>query len=281
MKTNLNIGITPLTTVKDTAVLYKITADIYKLDMPPVTSVFFLKNADDFYLVDSGQSAENVRDYIIPAASYLNFRMHDVKGIMITHNHWDHIDGLPALLSSCPKAKVFLLSPETNPYYEKTKFVRVSDAEVIDGFLKVIALPGHADDCIGFLDMRTKTLFPGDAVQLYGIADCGILMNGRVDMYISSMKKLLKAGINNILASHPYVPCGAFAFGAERAKVHIETSLDCINDLIQFTQEEVNAGSRNVEEIKQKYIAARKIQYDDFPTDGFSQAIQKIKTGGC
>lgn len=260
----------------ENVVLSKIDENVYKLDMIPITSVFFVRYGEDCYLIDTGQSEEDVRNHILPAISQLQIRLSKIKGIFITHNHWDHIDGIPELLRACPRAKVYLACPETNPYYDAARFVKVSDNEWIDGFMRVVAVPGHADDCVAFLDTRTNTLFSGDAIQLYGVSNCGMLLYGTIEQYIESMEKLQNLEIDNIMASHPYVPCGAFAYGIEKTRKHIETSLSCIYDLITFVEKEMKEGNHNVERIKRKYIESRKKSYADFPTDGFEQAIQSV-----
>lgn len=262
-------------TVGGNGYIYKFNDDIFKLDMPPVTSIFFVKNKNDWYIIDACKETGDIEKYVEPATLKLGINLDNVKGILITHNHWDHVDGLPALAPLCPNATVYGKS-------SSLKGISSSDINImsggmnIDNLFKVVDIAGHAPDAIGFIDTRTNTLFSGDAIQLYGVSTAGILIYGGVDNYLISMENLKLENIENILASHPYVPNGAFAVGKNQSLKHIEDSIECMSELIQFTSEKYSEGMTDVTQIKDAFIRKKKTEVKDFPTAGFVEAIKSI-----
>lgn len=264
-----------IATVGGNGKIYKFNEDIYKLDMPPVTSVFFVKNQSDWYIVDACKETGDIEKFLQPAALKLGIDLKNVKGILITHNHWDHVDGLPALAPLCENATIYAKTPSFNGV-DSSEIEIVSGGSNIDNLFNVVDIEGHAPEAIGFIDTRTKTLFSGDAIQLYGVSTAGILIYGGVDKYLESLENLKKEDIENILASHPYVPNGAFAVGREQSLKHIEDSIDCISELIQFTIEKYYEGMTDATLIKDAFISKMKIEIKDFPTAGFVEAIKSI-----
>lgn len=271
----MELTINHIASIDENGYIYKFNDDIYKLDMPPVTSIFFIKNQDDWYIVDACKETGDIAKFLQPAAEKLSINFDNVKGILITHNHWDHVDGLPALAPLCENATIYAKTSSFNGV-DSSKIQFVSGRMNIDNLFKVVDIPGHAPDAIGFIDTRTHTLFSGDAIQLYGVSTAGILIYGGVNNYLISMENLKQERIENILASHPYVPNGAFAIGKDQSLKHIEDSIDCINELIQFTSEKYYEGMTDAVLIKDAFIRKKKTEVKDFPNSGFVEAIRSI-----
>lgn len=270
-----NIPAEYIATVGGSGKIYKFNDDIYKLDMPPVTSIFFIKNQDDWYIVDACKETGDIAKFLQPAAEKLSINLDNVKGILLTHNHWDHVDGLPALAPLCENAIIYAKTGSFKDV-DSSKIQIVSGGINIDNLFKVVDIAGHAPDAIGFIDTRTNTLFSGDAIQLYGVSTAGILIYGGVDKYLESLENLKEEDIENILASHPYVPNGAFAVGKDQSFKHIEDSIDCMKELIEFTSEKYYEGMTDATLIKDAFIRKKKTEVKDFPTAGFVEAIKSI-----
>jgi hydroxyacylglutathione hydrolase len=126
------------------------------------------------WVIDPGDSK--------PIIQWLSRNDKYVKGILITHSHFDHIYGINDLYKLYPQANVYaseyaregMFSAKLNSsYYTENPFVVnaipvniVSENDSIylfaKVFAKVIYTPGHNRDCMSYL--IGKNLFTGDAL---------------------------------------------------------------------------------------------------------------------
>lgn len=128
-------------------------------------------NFDSVWLIDCGDV-----DKILSA---LNCNQY-IKGVFLTHSHFDHIYGLNDLISIFPDCFVYttiegysaLYSDKLNfsKYHEKSFIFKYNNVKVVDFgnlelfnncFLSVIHTPGHDPSCLTFL--IEDYLFTGDA----------------------------------------------------------------------------------------------------------------------
>ncbi len=112
-----------------------------------------------------------------------------LAGIVITHHHWDHTDGLDELLRHW---KVPVYGPSSNaqvthPLAEGDR-MRLDDIE-----LEVMAVPGHTLDHLAYFyrpgaaSGQAPRLFSGDALFAGG---CGRLFEGTAAQQLESLHKL-------------------------------------------------------------------------------------------
>lgn len=57
------------------------------------TCVFFVKNGEDFILIDCGLDEETTEKQLLPAMQALGISPLSVRYLLITHTHFDHIGG--------------------------------------------------------------------------------------------------------------------------------------------------------------------------------------------
>lgn len=73
----------------------------------------FLEYGDDIIVVDIGLQfpEENMPgvDYIIPDSTYLKQNKHKVRGVIITHAHYDHIGGIPYIVPQIGNPTVYAM----------------------------------------------------------------------------------------------------------------------------------------------------------------------------
>ena len=154
--------------------------------------VYLIEDADGLTLVDAGiPSAANK---IVKQLSSADHDVTEIKRILITHAHPDHVGALPALLRQCdaelimaeteypilegeqaiPRAPVEQLSgiarrlrpTETTLMGLKAGRV-VADGDRLDdvmGGLQIIATPGHSPGHLSFWHPDTRILFCGDVI---------------------------------------------------------------------------------------------------------------------
>ena len=116
--------------------------------------------------------------------------------ILVTHHHWDHVDGIPQLQQQWPDLPVFISQAEQ----QKTKHSLQNCHFVADGFnftvpelalnFKVMAVPGHTLGHVAYLCQPPKQaalLFCGDTLFSGG---CGRLFEGSHAQMYQSLTKL-------------------------------------------------------------------------------------------
>lgn len=136
--------------------------------------LIFFEKSDSVFVVDPGD-ASPILEWITKNSKFL-------KGILITHSHFDHIYGVNDLYDIYPNVEVYasnfakagMFSAKLNrSYYTENSFVvKCENINVIeegdkiellgDIFANVINTPGHNNDCISF--QIEKHLFTGDAL---------------------------------------------------------------------------------------------------------------------
>ncbi|GAA5189463.1 hydroxyacylglutathione hydrolase [Ferrimonas gelatinilytica] len=136
-----------------------------------------------------------------PVLAHLSTADLNLEGILITHHHWDHTGGIQALSAAYPGLSV--IGPD-NPAIEGiTRRVREGDTFTLDGLaltLKVIALPGHTLDHIGFIG--PLMLLCGDTLFSGG---CGRLFEGTPAQMQHSLSRLAALpGDTKIYCAHEY-----------------------------------------------------------------------------
>ena len=193
-------------------------SNIYCLKVPfdnIYTSVFLIKTEEGNVLIDCATTKQDVDEWIIPALAQEKIPVADIKYLILTHKHHDHVGGKERLL-------------ELNP-----------SVEIIDGLrenfingLTIYELKGHTLDCIGVLDIQSGTLISGDGLQGYGVGKYRCSLENK-DEYIKTIRKIRKdQRIKNILFSHAYEPWYKDGiFGRE----NIER---CLQDCIEYVKGE-------------------------------------------
>lgn len=96
--------------------------------------------------------------------------------VLLTHHHWDHTQGLPALLERWPRLQVLGHSIDSDriaPMH--TPVTDQSVHNLLGSAVKVIAVPGHTRGAVAFYWSEQNWLFTGDTLFLAG---CGRMFEG-------------------------------------------------------------------------------------------------------
>ncbi len=128
-------------------------------------------------IIDPGSS--------LPCESY--FKQHDIQpvAILVTHRHWDHVDGIESLVR---QFNIPVYGP-ANEYIPCLNFALKPDERVeIDGFDKhfqVIDLSGHTAGHVGYA--IGNSFFCGDTLFSAG---CGRLFDGTAEQLHTSIQRI-------------------------------------------------------------------------------------------
>jgi glyoxylase-like metal-dependent hydrolase (beta-lactamase superfamily II) len=153
-----------------------ITDNLIQLTRSGFVNAYLVREDDGFTLVDTTLSRG--AGEIIAAAKLAGG---DIKRIVLTHGHGDHVGSLDALKDALG---VDVYMPELDarihagePYSGKLRGgwpklatrpdVRINGGDKI-GSLETVASPGHTPGHVSFLDTRDRTLIAGDAFSTLG-----------------------------------------------------------------------------------------------------------------
>ena len=192
------------------------------------------------YLVDCGGNAECIDRYLLPALAELSMTASDIDYLLITHTHADHIGGAARLKELDPGIRYVVCEQSADKVRDPLKYnkairavfpehspapsagltgiepdIVIHDGDVINGEMQFILTPGHDTDSGCWLHLPTKTLISGDSLQMNGTDVQGIGLYMDLPAYRSSLAKLAKTDIINILTGHHYLPLGYEAYGRD------------------------------------------------------------------
>lgn len=207
--------------------LSAVDVELVRADNPgPFTlegSNSWLVGRDGCWIVDPGPEIDSHLDLIAEAAQ----RRGGVEGIVLTHGHGDHADGLAGLLARVGNVPVGAAEVGS---------VRLLDGERFGPFA-VIETPGHAPDCLSFL--AGAALFTGDAVLGHGsvfVAPDPGAMTG----YLGALERLLELEATVLCPGHGPVVLDPQAKLSEYLDHRLERErrlLDALEDGLRTTDD--------------------------------------------
>ncbi len=172
---------------------------VRRFEHPDFTSNTFLLQSDlgpDAWLIDAGEVRE-----------ILNLKDLNLRGIFLTHAHYDHIFGLNTLISKFPDVMIYgssftlesLKNPKQNLSFYHEIPIEVHHAHVSilregqsvmlsnNSNLRVLETPGHNPGCLSFI--LGDILFSGDSF-IPGHPVITKLKGGNKELNSISLKKI-------------------------------------------------------------------------------------------
>lgn len=156
-----------------------VTDNIIQLTRLHFVNAFLVREDDGFSLVDTtvGGGAQQLIDAAASAGA-------EIKRIVLTHGHSDHVGSLDALKERLGPVEVFLSDLDARIHagekvvdgkppgswpqsIKSTPDVRLTGGERI-GSLEAVFTPGHTPGHVAFRDTRDNTLIAGDVYTSYG-----------------------------------------------------------------------------------------------------------------
>ena len=86
------------------------------------------------------------------------------------------------------------------------------------GDLRLIASPGHDDDCVCWYHAPTQTLITGDSVQGNGTPTQGVAFYRNLPDYIRTIRKLQPMAIEHLVCAHDYDGIGSVIHGRDNVR---------------------------------------------------------------
>lgn len=133
----------------------------------------------------------------------------ELESILLTHHHFDHVDGLDVILSKHPKATLYCSKKEAQRGVFSAKSTTVEGGVTLDLFgesVQVIETPGHTVSHLSYYFSESEALFCGDTLFSLG---CGRVFEKENDIfkrYFNSLERLTKtvSAQTKIFCAHEY-----------------------------------------------------------------------------
>lgn len=170
-------------------------------------------------VVDPGASA--------PVLEVLAQQQLALDSIIITHRHYDHVDGIPGLQQVFPEVRLY--GPHSKALPQITYPLVHGDTVSAAGMhFSVLAVPGHTEEHIAYVldrPAQPAALFCGDALFAGG---CGRRNEGSAAQMWQSLKRLSALADDTLMyCAHEYTQANlAFAW-------HIEGHSNPVNSALQ------------------------------------------------
>ena len=114
----------------------------------------------------------------------------DVVGILITHNHFDHVGALKEFINKY-KPILYYYNINDEVSYDKLIDLKEETYKISNFEFNVIYFPGHRNDLCAFYFKENNIMFDGDFVFENGIGRVD-LPHGNISELKSSLEKLMK-----------------------------------------------------------------------------------------
>lgn len=156
------------------------------------------------YLIHNPQTGETALVDIpdaLPIQAVLAQKGWTLTDILITHHHWDHIDGLPALAAE--GVRIIGAAADAHRLPKLSEAVTEESIVTICGeTVQILDVSGHTIGHIAFYFPETGAVFTADSLMALG---CGRLFEGTPEMMHGSMKKFAPmADTTLVYSGHEY-----------------------------------------------------------------------------
>lgn len=121
--------------------------------------------------------------------------------ILITHDHSDHITGVPALLARWPNA-IIVSQYGISASNRQELAADGTSIPAGDGVLRAIATPGHSPDHLCFFEEASGDLFCGDLVRRGGTVVIPASHGGSLRQYLASLQRMRTLAPRRLLPGH-------------------------------------------------------------------------------
>lgn len=125
-------------------------------------SAYVLVRGSEAAIVDTGTSGSG--EAISDALDAVGLAPADVRHIILTHDHGDHVGGLGELAGVMTNATVYAGAGDIDSIQTSLDLAEVADGDEVFG-MGVVATPGHTPGSISVFDTDTGLVVAGDAIN--------------------------------------------------------------------------------------------------------------------
>ncbi|WP_425101525.1 hydroxyacylglutathione hydrolase [Tropicibacter sp. S64] len=182
---------------------------------------YLVKGPDGVAVIDAPEAA--------PLIAALDERGWTPGVIMLTHHHWDHVEGIPGLKERWPDLVIM------GPKAEEAKLPPVDmvlengfEGGTDEGLCRVIPVPGHTLGHVAYHYPKAGAVFTADSLMALG---CGRVFEGTPEMMYESLMRLAALPPETMVYSgHEYTTSNAkFALTIEPGNTALKLRVDEIS----------------------------------------------------
>lgn len=177
------------------------------------------KNSSTFDCVDPGEAE--------PVIQFAELNQLQLRAILLTHHHHDHIGGVDKLIQKYPSCLVY--GPDDPRIPHITKKVQKNQKIIVGNCcFKIIFNPGHTTSHISYYEPKQQWLFCGDTLFSAG---CGRVFDGTMEQLHQSMQLFKTLPVTTkIFCGHEYTAQNLrFAKSVEPENQEIQKKLNILN----------------------------------------------------
>ena len=160
------------------------------------------------HCADTGDTAVIDVPEAAPVAAELKKRGWELTHVLLTHHHYDHIDGLEELQQDWPDAVV--IGAEADAHRLPPLELKVKEGDTITvgiEWVRVLDVSGHTMGHIAYHFPESEVVFTGDSLMALG---CGRLFEGTAPRMFESLQKLAALDPKTLVCSgHEYTASNA------------------------------------------------------------------------
>ena len=142
-----------------------------------------------------------------PILKELDARGWKLSHILLTHHHWDHVDGLPGILEKHPAS---VIGAAADAHRLPPLDVKVAEGDVFEVGgepVQVLDVLGHTVGHVAYYMPESSVVFTADSLMALG---CGRLFEGTPEQMWASLSKLSALPDETIVCSgHEYTQSNA------------------------------------------------------------------------
>lgn len=186
----------------------------------PSCHSYLIKGTRKNLLIDTG--LPQAMDYLLDCLQEVGLSARDIHLVVLTHEHMDHIGGVPLFSDTAVVAAHALAA---NKIALQDEFVMLNRAFLADRpnafdvdwclegeatielgnySLRILHTPGHSSGCICLHEPDHGLLFTGDTVTAGG-GMAGIFGSGNISDYIKTLNKLRSLRIKEFYPGHGWI----------------------------------------------------------------------------
>lgn len=176
------------------------------------------------WVVDPGEAA--------PVVRYFQDHNLELAGILITHHHYDHVEGVADVINALGQVPVY--GNAEGPFKDITHPVKEGDhLELLGESFQIIATPGHCPEHISFF--HPQALFCGDVLFTGG---CGKIWDFPPELMTQSLLTLRNLPDQcQVYCGHEYTYANVkFATLAEPNNIAIQKRFNTVTQHTQMQQ---------------------------------------------